>query len=197
MWAWRSVVGRPLNLRFASTTASGSGGGAIRVWRPVARTVKWLAAYHLLVDNVLELNLTSGPSLMPTLQCAGDWCLIDKWRHARGKGVAVGDLVVVAKPGLTDVYVLKRVIGMPGDVVLLDPTVSMNEYIKVPEGHVWIVGDNLPHSTDSRHYGPVSMGLIRGRAVAIVYPEFRWIPRGMEELHQAPVARGFVSDTSR
>ncbi|XP_029411063.1 mitochondrial inner membrane protease subunit 1 isoform X3 [Nannospalax galili] len=35
--------------------------------------------------------------------------------------------------------------------------------IKVPRGHVWLEGDNLQNSTDSRYYGPIPYGLIRGR----------------------------------
>lgn len=38
------------------------------------------------------------------------------------------------------------------------------EMIQVPEGHVWVEGDNLGWSRDSRVYGPVPMALIRGRS---------------------------------
>jgi inner membrane protease subunit 1 len=49
--------------------------------------------------------------------------------------------------------------------------------IQVPEGHCWVVGDNIPYSRDSRHFGPLPMGLVRGKVLAVVFPwrERRWI----------------------
>lgn len=38
------------------------------------------------------------------------------------------------------------------------------EMIQVPEGHVWVEGDNLSWSRDSRFFGPVPMALIQGRS---------------------------------
>lgn len=38
-----------------------------------------------------------------------------------------------------------------------------NFFVQVPKGHVWLEGDNLMNSTDSRNYGPIPYGLIRGR----------------------------------
>ena len=37
---------------------------------------------------------------------------------------------------------------------------------QVPEGHVWLQGDNTLNSSDSRAYGPVPYALLRGRAFA-------------------------------
>jgi hypothetical protein len=39
------------------------------------------------------------------------------------------------------------------------------QIFSVPQGHVWLLGDNPNHSRDSRHYGPVPSGLIIGKAV--------------------------------
>ncbi|XP_010638716.1 mitochondrial inner membrane protease subunit 1 isoform X2 [Fukomys damarensis] len=41
---------------------------------------------------------------------------------------------------------------------------------KVPTGHVWLEGDNLQNSTDSRFYGPIPYGLIRGRIFFKIWP---------------------------
>ncbi len=37
--------------------------------------------------------------------------------------------------------------------------------VQVPEGHVWLQGDNTLNSTDSRTYGPVPYALLKGRAI--------------------------------
>jgi hypothetical protein len=40
--------------------------------------------------------------------------------------------------------------------------------VQVPPGHVWLQGDNLILSRDSREYGPVPLALVKGRVVAQV-----------------------------
>ncbi len=42
--------------------------------------------------------------------------------------------------------------------------------VVVPTGRVWLQGDNLHNSTDSRVYGPVPHGLIRGRVLCRIWP---------------------------
>ena len=42
---------------------------------------------------------------------------------------------------------------------------------RVPRGHVWIEGDNLSNSTDSRRYGVVPESMVEGRCVMRV----RWL----------------------
>lgn len=43
-------------------------------------------------------------------------------------------------------------------------------YEQVPEGHVFLAGDNLPWSRDSRQWGPVPLGLVTGKVIARVWP---------------------------
>lgn len=43
-------------------------------------------------------------------------------------------------------------------------------FLQIPYGHVWLEGDNRNNSTDSRVYGPVPHGLLRGRALCKILP---------------------------
>lgn len=36
--------------------------------------------------------------------------------------------------------------------------------LQIPDGHIWLQGDNTLNSTDSRHYGPIPYALVEGRA---------------------------------
>ena len=45
----------------------------------------------------------------------------------------------------------------------------------VPRGHVWVEGDNSERSCDSRIFGPLPLGLIKGR----VFIKVRWYLVGM------------------
>uniref|UniRef100_A0A671DIH3 Peptidase S26 domain-containing protein n=1 Tax=Rhinolophus ferrumequinum TaxID=59479 RepID=A0A671DIH3_RHIFE len=59
----------------------------------------------------------------------------------------------------------------------------------VPTGHVWLEGDTLQNSTDSRYYGPIPYGLIRGRIFFKIWPlsDFGF-------LHDSPNGHRFSDD---
>lgn len=84
---------------------------------------------------------------------------------------------------------IKRVVGLPGDELeardgalfvngqkLDEPYVSDNtptndmDEVTVPEGHVFVMGDNRTNSQDSRVFGPVPEDDIVGRAFLRVWP---------------------------
>ncbi|PWA19912.1 hypothetical protein CCH79_00016602, partial [Gambusia affinis] len=68
--------------------------------------------------------------------------------------------------------IIKRVIGLEGDFIR---TLSYkNRYVRVPDGHLWIEGDHRGHSLDSNCFGPVSLGLLHGRASHIIWPPNRY-----------------------
>ncbi|KAI4789460.1 hypothetical protein KUCAC02_032828, partial [Chaenocephalus aceratus] len=49
-----------------------------------------------------------------------------------------------------------------------------NRFVRVPDGHFWLEGDHHGHSLDSNSFGPVSVGLLHGRASHIIWPPNRW-----------------------
>ncbi|OHE96754.1 hypothetical protein CORC01_07900 [Colletotrichum orchidophilum] len=126
---------------------------------------KTLALSHVMMEYGWFMGPASGPSMLPTLEVAGESILVDH-RSRCGRNVHVGDLVLFKIPIFPESDGIKRVMGMPGDYVLLgSPDAKTPKMIQVPQGHCWVVGDNLEASRDSRLYGPVPLALIRGKAV--------------------------------
>lgn len=44
----------------------------------------------------------------------------------------------------------------------------------MPEGHCWLLGDNVEASRDSRFYGPLPLALIRGKVTTRILPLENW-----------------------
>ena len=102
--------------------------------RPVSRfflSLKLFFIAHVFVEYVGVPRVTSGPSMLPTLNARGDCVWISKL-HRRGKNIQVGDVVSFAHPLVPGESVSKRVVGMPGDFVLRDtPGSESNMMIQV------------------------------------------------------------------
>lgn len=99
-----------------------------------------------------------------------------------------GDVVVLRMPERGPELLIKRVIALPGETievrdgqvyidgeVLEEPYVSQRTSgkstpVAVPEGHVFVMGDNRGASNDSRSFGPVALERIVGRAWVSYWP---------------------------
>jgi len=78
-----------------------------------------------------------------------------------------GDIVISKNPTDPQLNICKRITGLEGDRIPIEYRESQRF---VPPGQIWVEGDNNTESRDSRNYGPVPLGLIRGRVVARVWP---------------------------
>ncbi|KAH9837093.1 peptidase S24/S26A/S26B/S26C [Rhodofomes roseus] len=126
---------------------------------------------HLFANHVGWINMVDGPSMLPTMSVSGEWVLENKM--IKPQNVQRGDLVTYLSPLDPSRIVCKRVVGLPGDIICVDPTGELapsTEHVIIPRNHVWLSGDNAAMSRDSRVYGPVSMALIKGKLVARVWP---------------------------
>ena len=141
-----------------------------------------IVLYVLFTTAIIE-----GDSMFPSLH-AGDYILVE-----RGYDTPIRGDVIVYETTLDDgvpIRVVKRVIAVPGDtievvsgrahvngqvevcdycVLLQEGDTSVPPYV-VPEGQLFLLGDNRPYSLDSRHYGPVPLDKVIGQAVLIFAP---------------------------
>uniref|UniRef100_A0A3B1K4I8 Mitochondrial inner membrane protease subunit n=1 Tax=Astyanax mexicanus TaxID=7994 RepID=A0A3B1K4I8_ASTMX len=133
---------------------------------PVTVTVLDRLAYVARVDGA-----SMQPSLNPEGASAPDVVLLNRW-SVRNYQVQRGDIVSVVSPKNPKQKIIKRVIALEGDFI---KTLGYkNRYLRVPDGHLWIEGDHHGHSFDSNTFGPVSLGLIHGKASHIIWPPNRW-----------------------
>ncbi|KAG1366378.1 mitochondrial inner membrane protease subunit 1 [Cocos nucifera] len=127
--------------------------------------VKAACFAHVINSHVVGVALVRGPSMLPTMNLTGDIIAVDRITARRGT-VAVGDVVLFRSPENPRKTVIKRVLGLEGDTVtyVVDPHKGdASKTLVVPKGHVWVQGDNIYDSRDSRQFGPVPYGLIQGR----------------------------------
>lgn len=132
--------------------------------------------------------------MYPTLSLSGDYLLSLRSPILRLLSPAPyasrGDLVDFVSPNDPSYSVCKRVIGIEGDVVCVDPSGEKGrkeDWVKVPKGYLWVTGDNLSNSVDSRDYGPVPLGLVRGKIVARIWPNARWLTASKDSTAVVPL----------
>ncbi|CAK8534855.1 unnamed protein product [Lathyrus sativus] len=132
---------------------------------------KFLCCLHFTANYLCSPTHAYGPSMLPTLNIAGDVVLVEHLSPRIGK-IGHGDLVLVRSPLNPNRNLTKRVVAMEGETVtFFDASGSdSSRTAVVPKGHVWIQGDNIYASRDSRHFGPVPYGLIKGKVFFRVWP---------------------------
>lgn len=139
--------------------------------------------------SVFHLSVVRGASMQPGIQ-DGDRILVESWAYLVSS-VERGDVVVLSSPVDPAIDYIKRVVGLPGEEVRVGPDgvwidgVRLQEpYAVVDEStptvctvvdddHFFVLGDNRPHSADSRDFGLVRRDQLRGRVDLRVWPPLR------------------------
>lgn len=168
-----------------------------------AHFLQLVKEYAILIASALLIGLflnffiftfahVKGSSMEPTLH-SKQITLVSRLDYQFSE-IERGDIVITRFPSevYDDIYV-KRVIALSLETIeIKDGFVYVNgvaleeDYIAgpcrddmapftVPEGYVFVMGDNRPDSADSRIVGPVPKDMIIGKAKFIVFPEIKSI----------------------
>lgn len=149
-----------------------------------------LVMVYLFIMSPQEIN---GASMEPNFH-NGEFILTNKVLY-KFREPTRGDVVIFKSPLNKEIDYIKRIIGLPSDTVQLkdnafyvngqkveEPYLSPNtpiyggsylregQSIVVPAGTYFVSGDNRPHSSDSREFGPVAKEDFIGVAILRYFP---------------------------
>jgi len=142
---------------------------------------------------IMRPHKISGQSMMPNFQ-DGEFLLTEKVTYYT-RNPDRGDVVVFMPPVSDTDEFIKRVIGLPGEKVMIKdgrvyindrllpesyidgsvvtgggPFLSDNRDYVVPPDQYFVLGDNRPNSSDSRYWGPITKKMMTGRAWISYWP---------------------------
>ncbi|OUM94827.1 MAG: signal peptidase I [Thermobacillus sp. ZCTH02-B1] len=161
--------------------------------RSLAIAVVVVAALKLFV---FDLSIVHGISMEPTLR-PGERLFVNKIGYLLGEP-GRGDIAVLVDPAPSPgggKYIVKRVIGVAGDTIEIrggalylngerlaepytDVAIAGPDFgpLTVEPGKVFVMGDNRRSgaSKDSRSFGTVPVGMLRGKAECILWPISGW-----------------------
>jgi signal peptidase I len=135
--------------------------------------------FHIFILNAIVHMSSMEPTLLEGQRLFAAKQFLDPGR---------GDIVIIQPPISPDEDFVKRLIGLPGDTILIkNKTVSVNGVVldepylmvepnysygpfKVPEGRYFVLGDNRNNSTDSHYNWTVTRDEILAKAVFRYWP---------------------------
>lgn len=130
--------------------------------------------------NYCQLMLLQGNSMEPAYH-NGQFLILDKY----SKDYTYGDVIAIKKENISG-YVVKRIVGVPGDLVCIrDGVLYVNEEVRsdlqqridfagiaeeeifLGEDRYFVLGDNLQESIDSRYeeIGLINRKEIKGKVI--------------------------------
>ncbi|MCR4323136.1 MAG: signal peptidase I [Candidatus Azambacteria bacterium] len=141
---------------------------------------------------VVQPFFVLGASMEPTFQ-NGDYLIIDEISYFTGSPKR-GDVIVFRYPYNTKQFYIKRIVGLPGEILVLDAngiTVKnkenpdgfslSEEYLPIKEEYgnmtatlgsdeYFVMGDNRDASSDSRRWGALKREFIIGKVLLRAFP---------------------------
>ncbi len=194
--------------------------------RAVARRAAWYAKvqevlrfiatvgffFTIIKTFLIQPFLVQQTSMVPTFE-PYDYIIVDRFSYTFLEEPKRGDVVVFKSgPENGNRYLIKRIIGLPGEQITIDGTTTivtnnthpegliLNEtYIKNTDGRTkkvltlgadeyFMMGDNRPLSLDSRQIGPIKRTQIIGRTLVRLYPftQISLFPGSVDVLTKTP-----------
>jgi signal peptidase I len=168
--------------------------GIIDFVMDILETIAFVGSLFIVIYLfILQPNQVKGASMEPTFQ-SGDYIITSKITY-KFKKMERGDVVVFNSPKNPNIEYIKRIIGLPGDKVMVkDGEVYVNDQILpetyistktnlweggflkegepiiVPDNYLFVMGDNRPRSSDSREFGPIPISSIVGKVIYRYFP---------------------------
>lgn len=144
---------------------------------------------------VIQPFIVEGASMLPNFN-DGEYLIVDEISY-RFQEPKRGDVVIFHPPQSPGVYYIKRIISLPGETVKIEEgkiiiynaehpdgiklneldysvnnQIPSNERVNVvlDKDEYYMIGDNRTNSLDSRSFGAVKFGNIKGRAWVRAFP---------------------------
>ena len=160
-----------------------------RITLDILETLFISAVLFLAINAVSARIRVDGFSMEPSLH-SGEFVIVNKLAY-KYDSPKRGDVIVFHFPRDPQQEYIKRVIGLAGDdVVVSNGTVQVNgevldePYIlqspaysgswQVPEGQLFVMGDNRNNSSDSHNWGTVELDYVVGKALVVYWPVSDW-----------------------
>jgi signal peptidase I len=155
--------------------------------REIIEIIALALLIFIVVRFILQTYHVDGDSMQPGLTTQ-EFVMVNKTAYLF-QSPERGDVIVFHYPHDTTQDYIKRIIGLPGDVIQMDSThvwvngklLHEQVYIsssynqignswKVPPDQYFVMGDNRPVSEDSRSWGFVPKSYIVGKAALVFWP---------------------------
>ncbi len=163
--------------------------GTFRFLVDILETVVLSLILFVAINAVSARIRVDGFSMEPTLH-SGEFVVVNKLSYLIGE-FSRGDVVVFHYPRNPEQEYIKRIIGLPGDRIIvkngkmeINGDVQAEDYIKaspsyegewvVPTDGLFVLGDNRNNSSDSHNWGDVPLDLVIGKAVFVYWPPTEW-----------------------